>query len=293
VTYLLHVAVLAGIFAILAISLDLVAGYLGLFSLTHAGFFGIGAYAVAILTTRSGWPFLGAAAAGIVLAAVLGLVVGWPALRTRDDYFMIVTFALQVIAFSVMNNWLDMTGGPLGVAGVPRPVFFGVAINSEMAFFILTAIVLGVVCLLSWGLTRSPFGRVLQLIRADERLALATGRSPSRFKLVTFVISAALGSVGGAIFAAYIGFVDPSSFTVMVSVMIICMVVIGGAGTVWGALVGAVFLVGMPEALRFVGLPAPVAANLRQVLYGTLLMLLMVLRPQGFLGRYGLGKKVQ
>ncbi|HHQ48136.1 MAG TPA: branched-chain amino acid ABC transporter permease, partial [Acidobacteria bacterium] len=141
--------------------------------------------------------------------------------------------------------------------------------------------------------TRSPFGRVLQLIRADERLALATGRSPSRFKLVTFVISAALGSVGGAIFAAYIGFVDPSSFTVMVSVMIICMVVIGGAGTVWGALVGAVFLVSMPEALRFVGLPAPVAANLRQILYGALLMLLMVLRPQGFLGRYGLGKRVQ
>ena len=292
-TYLLHVAVLAGIFAILAISLDLVAGYLGLFSLTHAGFFGVGAYAVAILTTRGGWSFPAAAAAGVLLAAVLALAVGWPALRTRDDYFMVVTFALQVIAFSVMNNWLEVTGGPLGVAGVPQPVFFGISVRSEGGFFLLTALVLGAVCLVSWALTRSPFGRALQLIRADERLALATGRSPTRFKLVTFVVSGALAAVGGAIFASYIGFVDPSSFTVMVSVMIICMVVIGGAGTIWGPLVGAVFLIAMPEALRFVGLPATVAANIRQVLYGALLMLLMVLRPQGFLGRYGLGKRVR
>ncbi len=288
-TYLLHVAVLVGIFAIVAVALDLVAGYLGLLSLAHAAFFGIGAYAVAILTTRFGWSFLTALLVGVLLAALLALAVGLAALRTRGDYFMVVTFAVQVVAFNVMNNWQGLTGGPLGIAGVPRPSVFGAPLRSETGFLVLTAFGLVLTCGLAWRVTRSPFGRALQLVRCDERLAAASGREPGRLKLVTFVMSGALAGLGGAFFAAYIGFVDPSSFTVMVAVLILCMVVIGGAGTVWGAVVGAAFLIAVPEALRFVGLPASAAANVRQMLYGVLLMLLMVLRPRGLIGRYSFG----
>jgi branched-chain amino acid transport system permease protein len=199
---------------------------------------------------------------------------------------VIATFAFQVITFSVLNNWVSFTGGPMGLPGIPHPTIFGLKITSHLSFLFLV----GFFAVLTLWTTRlivlSPFGRVLKAIREDEVFAQATGKNVAGFKILVFVIGAGMASLAGVMYAHYISFIDPTSFTVMESIFIISIVIIGGAGSLWGSVVGAVVLVILPELLRFIGLPSAVAANIRQIIYGGLLVAFMMWRPQGFLGEY-------
>jgi len=288
--YLLHILILIGIYIILAESLNLIAGYAGLISIAHAAFYGVGAYVVALLALKYALPPWVTIPAAVVAAGALGAVVAWPGLRIRDDYFVIATFAFQVIAFSVMNNWVSLTGGPMGLPGIPRPDFFGVTISSHAGFLALTAFFAAAVVVVCWRLARSPFGRVLRAIREDEVFAAALGKDVASFKVRVFVFGAALAAIGGCLYAYYITFIDPTSFTVMESIFIVSIVIVGGAGSLRGVALGAIVLVVLPEALRFIGLPSSVAANLRQIFYGLLLILFMLFRPRGFIGEYGFRK---
>jgi branched-chain amino acid transport system permease protein len=289
--YLLHILILIGIYVILAESLNLIAGYTGLLSIAHAAFYGVGAYVAALLALRFAAPVWLTLPAALAAAAVLGVVVAWPGLRVRDDYFVIATFAFQIIVFSVMNNWVALTGGPLGLPGIPRPELFGWVVNEHWEFLVVVAVVAGLTVFVSWRLVRSPFGRVLRAIREDEVFAAAVGKNVAWFKTTVFMVGGAMAAVGGCLYAYYITFIDPTSFTVMESIFIISIVIVGGAGSLRGAALGAVVLVVLPEALRFVGLPNAVAANLRQIFYGLLLILFMMFRPQGLIGEFGFRRK--
>jgi len=289
--YLLHILILAGIYVILATSLDLIAGYAGILSVAHAAFYGVGAYVAALMALRLHTPFALNLACAMAAAALFGVVVGVPSLRIRDDYFVIATFAFQVITFSVLNNWVSFTGGPMGLPGIPQPDILGWQVRSHPQFLVLVGALAVVTVLVTRAIARSPVGRVLKAIREDEVFAQAMGKNVFAYKMLAFVVGGSLASVGGVMYAHYITYIDPTSFTVMESVFIISVVIIGGAGSVWGPVLGAVVLVSLPEALRFVGMPSSVAANVRQMLYGALLVAFMMWRPQGLLGQYSFQKE--
>jgi len=288
--YLLHILILIGIYVILSVSLNLIAGYTGLLSIAHAAFYGVGAYVAALMALKLHSPFLVNIICAVILGGLLGALVGIPSLRIRDDYFVIATFAFQVITFSVMNNWISFTGGPMGLPGIPRPAIFGWEVSSHIGFLLLIACFCALTLWVSHRIVHSPFGRVLKAIREDEVFAQAQGKNVAAYKVLVFVIGAGMAAVAGSMYAYYISFIDPTSFTIMESIFIISIVIIGGAGSLWGSVIGAVVLVTLPELLRFVGLPSSVAANIRQILYGGLLVAFMMWRPQGLLGEYAFQK---
>ncbi len=288
--YIGHVAIMVTIYVMLTVSLNLLLGHTGLLSIAQAAFFGIGAYTAAVLTIRSGAPFIISVLAGMSFGGLTSFLVSLPSSRLHDDYFAIATFAFQMIVFSVFNNWMDVTRGPLGIYGIPQPTIFGCKVDSHLGFLILAVGFTVFTYLVVSLLASSPFGRVLHAIREDEVFARAHGKNTLYFKVMVFAVSAALAAAAGSFYAHYITYIDPTSFTVMESILIISMVIIGGAGSLWGPLVGAFVLVTLPEALRFAGLPSTSAANLRQVIYGTLLIIMMMFRPRGLMGKYGFAK---
>ncbi|MFA6243923.1 MAG: branched-chain amino acid ABC transporter permease [Candidatus Hydrogenedentales bacterium] len=284
--YIEHFAVVAAIYSVIAVSFNLVAGYTGQLSLAPAAFYGIGAYVVALMALRLQTPFLLNMGCAIVVCAIAGALVGIPSLRIRDEYFVIATFAFQVIVFSVLNNAVSLTGGPTGLAGIPSPVVLGWEISSRLDYLLLSGAFAAVSFWICKRLVQSPYGQVLKVIREDERYAQANGKNVAACKISIFTASAAITAAAGVIYAHYISFIDPSSFTIMESIFIISVVIIGGAGSLWGPVVGAIVLVSLPEILRFVGLPSSVAANMRQILYGGALVACMMWRPQGLIGEF-------
>jgi len=285
--YILHLCVLICIYGILAVSLDLVLGFAGMLSIAQAAFYGIGGYASALMAINLGTPFLVNLAAAMLCAGLVGVVVVIPIRRIKGEYLAIATFSLQVIVYSVFKNWSAVTGGPMGIPGIPRPIVGGIVLNTPLEFLLLALSLLVLVVLTSLVITRSPFGRVLKGLREDELLTVSFGKSAARFKVQIFALSAMFAAIAGCLYAYYITFIDPTTFTVMESIFIVGVVVIGGAGSVWGPLVGAVVLVTLPEVLRFLGLPGHYAGNIRQMLFGVLIVVFMLLRPQGLIGRFG------
>lgn len=288
--YLCHILVVFAIYAALASSLDLLAGHAGLLSIAHAAFYGLGAYTSAIATVHFGAPFVTGVLAGMIVAAAFSFIVSTPSLRLSGDYFVIATFAFQAILFSTLNNWTELTRGPVGISGIPRPIILGWHVESQLDFLILAAGFGAFAPTVVHLLTSAPFGRVLRAIREDDVCARALGKNTLYSKVTAFAVSAALAASAGSLYAHYVTYIDPTSFTVMESILIISMVIIGGAGSFLGPLVGAFVLVTLPEALRFVGLPSAAAANLRQIIYGTLLVVMMMFRPRGLTGKYSFAK---
>ena len=284
--YLLHILVITGIYVILTLSLNLVVGYTGLAALGHAAFSCVGAYASSLLALNYGVsPWLGLLV-GACVAAILGVFIGAPSLRLKGDYLAIATFGLGVIVYSVAKNWMSVTRGPMGLPGIPGFSFFGIQLSSVWSYLILVAFFVFLTYFIIRRVVKSPFGRILRGIREDEVATLAMGKDVNKHKIMVFVIGAFFAGIAGSLYAHYITFIDPSSFTVMESIAILLMVVFGGMGSLGGSFVGAAILVIFPELLRFLGMPSSVAAPLRQMIYGLLLIVLMLYRPQGILGRY-------
>jgi len=290
--YLVHVAILFAIYAILGISLNLVVGYTGLLSVTHAAFYGIGAYATAILATSFGMNFFLAVIIGVMMAAILSFLIGLVLSKFSGDYYALGSMGFNVIVFSVFLNWQSLTRGPLGIPGISRPNidlgFRNYEFSSNSSFLILTFLFLILIYLISRFIVNSSFGRVLKAIREDEKVIQVFGYNTLYFKLAIFVISAAMAAVAGSLFASYITFIDPSSFVLNESIFIMAIIILGGLANLRGSILGALFLILLPEALRFVGFPPDIAAQMRQVVYGLILILLMLYRPRGLIGEYRL-----
>ncbi len=284
--YLLHILVITGIYVILTLSLNLIVGYTGLPALGHAAFFAMGAYASSLLALNLGLsPWLGLPA-GAVCAALLGVVIAVPALRLKGDYLALATFGAGVIVYSIAKNWVSLTRGPMGLPGIPGFSVFGFGLSEIWAYLILVTLFVILTYFVMGRVVDSPFGRILRGIREDEIATQTMGKDVNRHKVQVFVIGAFFAGIAGSLYAHYITFIDPSSFTVMESITILLMVVFGGMGNLTGSFVGAAVLVIFPEMLRFLGMPSSVAAPLRQMIYGLLLIVLMLKRPQGILGRY-------
>lgn len=284
--YLWHVLVIVNLYVMLAASLNLVVGYAGLLSLCHAAFYGIGAYTATLLMTRAGLGFFAAVSIAIPVTAALSFLISIPALRLKGDYFVLATLGFQIIVFSTLYNWVALTQGPFGITGIPAPRVFGYAIETVFSYFLFTGVLAATVLGLLWLLIRSPFGRLLRAVREDEVAAEALGKNVPRVKTSVFAIGAALAAVPGAALAGYTRYIDPSTFTLLEAIFVLSIVVIGGAGSFTGPIVGAAVLVALPEILRLLQFPEGVAASLRQVLYGMLLVVLMRYRPRGFRGEY-------
>jgi branched-chain amino acid transport system permease protein len=284
--YLLHILVITGIYIILTLSLNLVVGYTGLPALGHAAFSCVGAYTSSLLALNFGLsPWLGLLI-GACVAALLGVVVGFPSLRLKGDYLALATFGLGVIVYSVSKNWVSLTRGPMGLPGIPGFSILGFQLSEIWSYLILVTFFVFLTYFIMRRIVNSPFGRILRGIREDEIATLAMGKNVNRHKILVFVIGAFFAGIAGSLYAHYITFIDPSSFTVMESILILLMVVFGGMGSLPGSFVGAAILVIFPELLRFLGMPSAVAAPLRQMIYGLLLIVLMLKRPQGILGQY-------
>ena len=283
--YVAHYLVMVGIYTILALSLNLLIGYAGIFSLAHAAIYGIGAYASALAALQLGlgsWGGLVVAAAAGALAAAL---VAIPSLRAAGDYYVVASFGLQVVIVTVFMNWTGLTNGHAGLPGIPRPSVFGRVIDTPFEYVALALALAAFTYAICHRLTHSAFGRVLQAIRDDEIAAQAMGKNVVLVKIVVATISSALGALAGSLYAHYITYVNPSSFTLHESIFIATIVILGGTERLAGPLVGAFILLAVPEALKFLAIPDSVAAPMRQILYGALLMVFMFVRPEGILGR--------
>ena len=284
--YLLHILVIAGIYMILTLSLNLILGYTGLPALGHAAFSCVGAYVSALLALKLGvTPWIGLIV-GALSASLVSLVIAFPSLRLRGDYLALATFGFAIIVYSVAKNWVAVTRGPMGLPGIPTFPLFGAELSSIWSYLVLVTLFVLFTVFIIRRVVDSPFGRILGGIREDEIATSAVGKDVNRHKILAFVIGAFFAGIAGSLYAHYITFIDPSSFTIMESIAILLMVVFGGMGTVAGSLVGAVILVALPELLRFIGMPSSVEAPIRQMIYGLLLVLLMLRRPQGILGKY-------
>jgi branched-chain amino acid transport system permease protein len=286
--YIFHLLILVAIYSILAVSLNILVGFAGLFSLAHAAFFGIGAYTSALLSLRLGLSFLPAAALAIVLAMLLGILLAVVTLRMGGDYFVLAVLGFQIMVSGVLANWVSVTKGPFGLYGIPNPAFFGMTIGKNLHYLLFC----GLLAAASYGLVvrllSSPFGRVLKAMRDDETAILVLGKNPVRIKMTVFAISGAFAALAGALQASYFTTISPVSFNLTESILIVSMVVIGGCGSLRGSLLGAMLLILFPEALRFLGMPGDVAAPIQQMVYGLLLVAFMLFRPEGIVGEYKL-----
>jgi len=284
--YLLHLLILIGIYVMLSQSLCLSAGFGGMISLAHAGFYGVGAYTAALLSINYQVPFLLVLPIAMLLSGLLALLVSAIALRTVDDYFIICTLGIQIVVFSFMNNWMSLTRGPLGIPGIPSIQLFGIVIESKMAFLLLTIFFVALVFFFLKILTDSSFGRTLRALSEDEIFSQSLGKNVYVSKVIAFTVSAMLAAIPGILYAHYISYIDPTSFTVDESIFILSIMIIGGMRSLWGCVIASAFLVLLPEALRFVGMPNAVAANMRQIIYGGILIFMMFQYSKG-LGHKG------
>jgi len=257
-------------------------GYTGLLSVAHAAFFGIGAYCSAILAVRYNIPFIVSLLASACIAAFFGLLIGLPTLRfLRGDYFALATLGFGEITRIVMVNWRSLTGGPDGIPGIQRPIILGLEFNDLPRLALLTLFFLVAITFIVSKIVTSPFGRILKAIKQDEDTVQFLGRSSFYYKVIVLTVSAFLAGIAGNLYAYYFGYINPSSFSIFEAILIICMVIVGGMGSIMGSLIGATLLVLLPESFRFLGLPSSVAFNLRQLIYGITLIILVIKQPKG------------
>ncbi len=283
VAYALHLTILAGIYIILTISLNLIIGYAGQVSLGHAAFYGIGAYASALAALHWHWPFPASALAAILVAGLCGLGLGLPTLRLKEDYLAIVTLGFGVIVDLVFLN-LDITGGPDGLPGIPPPSFWGMSFRTPWHYLILVTVTIILVLIATYRLVDSYHGRALRAIRDHEVTAQVMGINSPAYKVVIFTLAAGLAGLAGSLYAHYITFINPESFGLHTSILILAMVVLGGMGSIAGSILGAVILTILPEMLRQ-------THGYQDLIYGGLLMILLIWRPEGLLGRGKLSLK--
>lgn len=283
--YLIYVGTLAGIFALMALGLNITLGFAGLLDLGYAAYFAAGAYTSARLATVFGVPFwVGLVLAGVV-AAVFGFIIAWPCLRVQEKYLALVTLGFGLMVELLARNLKVLTNGTDGVIEIPPPAvghfsflsplrIGGLTLPFQANYYYLVLAMIAVAVLVSQNLRRSRLGRSWEAIREDETAAICFGINLMRYKLLAFCTGSFMAGVAGAVFAHMISFIHPDTFNFSLSMGVLCMVVAGGMGNIRGAILGAVFFVVVPERLRDF-------EKLRLLLFGLSLLLLMLYRPEG------------
>jgi branched-chain amino acid transport system permease protein len=283
--YAINLAVLISINAILAVTLNFILGYAGIFSLAHALFFGVGAYTATFVAMKFGAGFICATAAGMALSALISLALALPALRVRGEYFVAASLGLQMLAITVFTEWKSVTGGIGGLTNIPPARIAGFEIVQPEYFLALALTCLILVILFVRALVRSSFGRSLKAIRDDETAAATFGKNVAVIKTVAVVVSSALAAVAGSLYAFYVSFINVESFGLETSIQVMAMVIIGGTATLIGPVIGSVLILLLPAALSYLpSLPTTEIGSIQQIAYGVAMVLLMIYRPGGLWG---------
>ncbi len=277
--YVLHILVFTALVAALALSYDLAVGHVGSLSLAHPAFFGIGAYAAALLATEARWPFPAGLGAAVLAAGLAALLIGVPAFRLAEHSFAIGTLGFALVTHIVATNWVEFTRGPLCVIGIPRPeIALGGTLRLQIAtlpqYYWLGLGTLGFTALLYRGLTTFRIGRAFNAVRDNESLAAAAGINPLKYRMLAFVIGAALAGGVGALYAHYLTVLCPEELTIGLTVNLLVILFLGGVGSLRGVLIGAVLFTTLPEILR-------IAPTWRLAIYGLLLLAIVIRAPEG------------
>ncbi len=277
--YINSILVLAGIYLVLSSSFDLIIGYGGLISIAHPIFYAIGAYTAGLLAIVWHVPAIPAILSGGVLAAVASVAMSLPAIRVAGDYLLIASIGFQLGLLQIIKN-VEFTGGDAGLSDIP-PAITG---PSRAALFAAISLSLGVlvVLLIRW-IVRGPYGAIITAMRDDELALLALGRNVTRIKVVILAVGSGLAGLAGGIYAFYYQYLSPSQFDVLQSAAILTMVVIGGMGTALGPVIGTFLLLGLPQAITFLQLPPSVMAPFQGILFCVLVLLFILVRPQGII----------
>ncbi len=282
--YFIHLLILIGIYIILAISLQLTLGFTGLLNLGHIAFFAIGAYTAALLTLN-GTPFIIALLLAGVFAMLSGFLLSLLTKKLKGDYLALATIAFTFVVYAIALNWTKLTRGPLGLPGIPKPSFFGISFSSNFSFLILTLIIVLITYLIIKKITISPFGKVLEAIRDDELATKVLGKNTFKMKGYALAISAFFAGLAGSLYAHYITFIDPSSFTLLQLIPILIIVIVGGLASLRGTIIATIVLILLPEVLRFIGIPSTILGPMRQIIYALILLLILIYKPKGFYGK--------
>jgi len=279
--YVTTIAINCALYSVLGISLNLVTGYMGVTSLGHAAFYGIGSYTAAILATRFGTGFWLTFPAAALVAAMFGLLLGLPTMRIRGRYFAIVTLGFLEITRIVELNWMSLTRGPMGIPFIPSFIIFGRRYSKPINKYLISMAILALVIYLISAIVNSRTGRAIRAIKDDELAAEVNGVNVFRYKLLIFSISAAIAGLAGAFYAHHMSFIDPKAFTFEQSILMLSIIILGGMGSIYGSILGAIVLAVVPEVLR--GL-----VEYRQIIYGVLIVFMVIVRPSGLLGSVNL-----
>lgn len=275
--YLIHIMVMCGINIVLVLSLNLISGFAGQVSMGHAAFFGIGAYTAGILAIK-GLPMWVAMILAAPVAALLGFLIGYPVLRLKGHFFAIATLGFGEIIHLVLNNWIDLTRGPMGLSGIPRPeAILGFDFSSKSDYYYMMLVLVTLVIYLSMRMKNSKTGRALMAIRTDEITARAMGVNVTYYKNFAFTWSAAVAGLAGAAYASFVLFLSPETFTTSMSINILSMLLIGGIGSIFGSVLGGLFITGLSEYLR-------AFAEYQMLIYGVLMIVVVIFAPKGLGG---------
>jgi len=286
--YIIHLLILIGIYIILAISLQLAMGFNGLLNLGHIAFFGIGAYTSALLLL-AGFPFWICIIAAGIMAMIFGFILSIPTNKLKGDYLALATMGFTFVIYAILLNWTDLTRGPLGLPGIPRPSLFGFVFSDNFSFLILTAVIVIISYFIIYRIVKSPFGKVIESVRDDELASRVLGKNSFKIKSTVLVISAFFAGIAGCLYASYITFIDPSSFTIMELIPVLLIVIVGGLASLPGTIIATVIMILLPEGLRFVGFPSSIVGPARQILYAIILLLILIFKPKGFFGKVEVG----
>jgi len=275
--YYLQVLVFIGIYAILALSLNLLNGYVGMLSIGHAAFYAIGAYTSAKLAIDLQLPWVLALAGAGAVAGGFGYLIAKPTLRLSGIYMTLATLGFNMILFLVLQNWMGFTNGPLGIMDIPPPSIFGFVLGSRLQYYYLILIMVLLTVFSMHRLMACRFGRALTAIRENELAAEATGVDTTRYKIQAFVLAAGYAGIAGSFYAHFVKYISPDSFTINESFILLAMLAFGGQGNLIGPVVGAAALVLIPEVFR------PLQ-EYRMFVYGGILIVMMLVRRQGLFG---------
>jgi branched-chain amino acid transport system permease protein len=274
--YIIYVLTSWLIFAIAAMGLNLTLGYAGQISLAQASFMAIGAYTTALLTL-AGWHWLATLPLALLLCFVVGLLLGYPALRVKGHFLAFVTLAFNTLVFLVLRNEEWLTGGTYGLTGIPRPHFGIVSAGRSLPFYYFTLTVTVIAALVLWGIVRSPWGRAFKALRENPVRAESLGVDTRRITLLAFAIGSMYGGLAGTLIAPLVQFIEPGSFGLAHSLRILLMVIVGGAGAFLGPFLGAGIVILLPEILRFTG-------GYYLIIYSALVIVMLVFAPSGIAG---------
>lgn len=282
--YFIHLLILIGIYAILAISLQLAVGFTGLLNLGHIAFYSVGAYTSALLAL-AGFPFWFAFLSAGIMAMLFGFLLSIPTNKLKGDYLALATLGFSFVIYAIALNWTGLTRGPLGLPGIPRPSLFGYIFSNNLSFLILTLVIGLISYFIIKRIIASPFGKVLEAVRDDELATKVLGKNTFKIKSYALGISAFFAGIAGSLYAHYITFIDPSSFTILQLIPILAIVIIGGLASLGGTIIASIVLVLLPEPLRFIGFPSSIVGPARQIIYALLLLLILIFKPKGFSGK--------